>query len=141
MTVRTLTLNLPERLYIHLTDQARVAARSIDDLIVDTLTRSVPPPVEDDLPIALQIELKAMEALSDEALWAIAQSRMNEDKVALYDLLLERRQIGDLTTEGQELLDALRNEADFLMVRKAHAYALLKSRGHHLPLLAKLHHA
>jgi hypothetical protein len=124
-----------------LTDQARVAARSIDDFIVDALNRSVPPPIDDDLPVTLQIEFKAMEALSDEALWAIAQSHMNEDKVALYDLLLERRQTGDLTTEGQELLDDLRSEADFLMVRKAHAYALLKSRGHQLPLLAELHRA
>lgn len=141
MTVRTMTLNLPEQLYVHLVDQARAAARSVDDLIVEALTRATPTPVEDDLPSTLRVELKAMEVLSDEALWVIAQSQMNEDKVALYDLLLERKQTGELTPAGQELLDDLRNQADFLMVRKAHAYALLKSRGHRLPSLNELRQA
>ena len=54
---------------------------------------------------------------------------MNEDKVALYDVLLERNQARALTLEGQEWLDTLHNEADALMLRKAQAYALLKSRG------------
>jgi len=59
-------------------------------------------------------------------------------KIALYDLLLERRQSGALTPEGQAWLHTLRNEADGLMLRKAQAYALLKSRGHRLPSLDQL---
>ena len=134
MSNRTVTLDLPEQLYEHLTAQAQVAARTLSDVVVETLARNTPPPVEADLPIALQRELKAMEVLSDEALWTIAQSMMNLDKVALYDVLLERQQDGDLTPEGHELLERLHNEADSLMLRKAHAYALLKSRGHSLPI-------
>lgn len=95
--------------------------------------------VESDLPVALQIEFKAMEALSDSALWAIAESVMNPDKVVLYDVLLERHQENTLTAEGRELLAQLREESDFLMLRKAHAYALLQSRGHQLPTLQELH--
>jgi hypothetical protein len=48
---------------------------------------------------------------------------------------LDRHQSGTLTPEGQAWLDTLRNEADALMLRKAQAYALLKSRGHKLPTL------
>jgi hypothetical protein len=43
------------------------------------------PPVEEDLPPALGAELESMAALSDDMLWQIAQSSMNQDKIALYD--------------------------------------------------------
>jgi len=138
MSTRTLTLTIPDTLYNHFEVQARAIQRTVDDYVLETLFRQSPPPVEDDLPVKLQVELRAMEGLSDEALWAIAGSRMNEDKVALYDVLLERNQTGDLTVEGEELLASLREEADFLMVRKSQAFVLLQSRGHQLPSLAEL---
>jgi hypothetical protein len=110
----------------------------VNEVVVQTLTRGLPP-VEDDLPPATQVELKAMAQLSDEALWQIAQGSMNHDKVALYDVLLERYQAGTLTPEGRELLTHLREEAEALLLRKAHAYALLQGRGHQLPSLEELH--
>ncbi len=138
MPVHTLTLVLPENLYTHLEAQAQAAARSVDEVIIQTLVRSLAPAVEDDLPPALQAELKGMEHLADETLWQIAQSTLNPDKVALYDVLLERRLAETLTPEGQEWLARLREEAESLMLRKAHAYALLQSRGHRLPSLEEL---
>ena len=139
MTVRTVTLKLPEHLYERLETQARAVTRSVDEIVIQALARSLPPLVEKDLPQALQAELEAMNRLSDEALWQIAESTMNRDKVALYDVLLERHQAGSLTSEGQEWLTRLREEAEVLMLRKAHAYALLQSRGHKLPTLEELH--
>ena len=133
MSTRTLTITIPNTLYNHFEVQAQAIQRTVDDYVLETLFRQSPPSVEDDLPAKLQVELRAMEGLSDEALWAIAGSTMNEDKVALYDVLLERNQNGDLTVEGEELLASLREEADFLMVRKSQAFALLHSRGHKLP--------
>jgi hypothetical protein len=79
-----------------------------------------------------------MEQLSDEALWTMAYSTANDDKIALY-VLIERQNTGTLTAEGRRLLTQLRNEADALMLRKAHAYALLQSRGYTLPSLDDLH--
>jgi len=139
MSVRIVTLKLPEHLYERLETQAQTATSSVDEIVVQALARSLPPLVEKDLPSALQAELEAMEHLSDEALWRIAESMMNRDKVALYDVLLERHQSGNLTSEGQEWLTRLREEAEALMLRKAHAYALLQSRGHQLPTLEELH--
>lgn len=138
MSIYPITLNLPETLYHLFANKAQTETRPIHDLLLETLVTSAPPAVENDLPLALQIELKAMEVLSDSALWAIAESAMNPDKVALYDVLLDRHQEGTLTAEGQALLTQLREEGDSLMVRKAHAYALLKSRGHQLPTLQEL---
>ncbi len=139
MAVHTLTLTLPEQIYQRLKAQAQAAARPVDEVAVEAITRSLPPSIEPDLPLPLQEELKAIERLSDEALWQVARSEMNPDKVALYDVLLERLQLGTLTPEGRELLTHLRQEADALMLRKAQAYALLQSRGHQLPTLEELH--
>jgi hypothetical protein len=139
MSMRTVTLELPEHLYNRLETQAQAATRSVDEIVIQTLTRSLPPLVEKDLPPVLQAELEAMEHLSDEALWQIAQSTMNRDKVALYDVLLERHQTSSLTPEGREWLTHLREQAEALMLRKAHAYALLQSRGHEMPSLQELH--
>ncbi|MBK9231654.1 MAG: hypothetical protein WAW03_15135 [Anaerolineae bacterium] len=139
MTYQTITLTVPENLYKRLETQARAAARSVEEVAARALIRSLPPPVEADLPPALRAELKAMSHLSDETLWQIADSTMNPDKVALHEVLLERNQSGALTPEGRQWLTRLREEADALMLRKAHAYVLLQSRGHKLPSLEELH--
>ena len=95
--------------------------------------------IEDDLPPEMKTELTALEQLSDETLWQIAKSQYNADKLILYDVLLDRNKNVQLTTEGQLLLNQLREESERLMLRKAHAYALLKSRRHRLPTLKELH--
>jgi hypothetical protein len=56
----------------------------------------------------------------------------------LYDVLLERNQDGTLTSEGREMLHGLREEADALTLRKAHAYTVMSSRGHRMPDLMLL---
>jgi hypothetical protein len=134
----TVTVKLPKHLYERLETQSRSVASPVDEIVVQTLARTLPPIVEKDLSPALQMELTALEHLSDDALWQIARSTMNCDKVALYDVLLDRHQAGALTPEGQEWLTHLREEAEALMLRKAHAYALLQSRGHQLPSLQEL---
>ncbi len=135
----TITLTLPEHLYKQLAARAQTAARSVEDVVAQTLAQNLPPPPELDLSPQVQAELKAMEHLSDEALWAIARSAANDDKIALYDLLIERQNAHTLTPEGRRLLAQIRDEADALSLRKAHAYALLHSRGHILPTLDELH--
>lgn len=136
MTTRT--IEVPEELYTQLEQRAHAAAQSVGAVVIRTLASSLPPAPEPDLPQAVQDELAAMEHLSDEALWAIARSTMNSDSLALYDLLRERKEEGSLTPEGQQWLARLTQDADALALRKAHAYTLLKSRGHQLPTLAEL---
>jgi hypothetical protein len=133
----SLTVTLTDHLYRQLQRQAQVVNRPLSE-VAATALESLVVPVEDDLPPGLQAELSAMAYLSDDALWQIASSVMNNDKIALYDVLLERSRSGMLTSEGQAWLDTLRDEADALMLRKAQAYALLKSRGHKLPTLDEL---
>jgi hypothetical protein len=139
MTTHTLTVNLSEEIYRQLQERARSAAQPVDAVVVQALTQSLAPAVEEQLPPALRDELDAMGQLSDEALWAIARSVASPDTLAMYDLLIERKQEGSLTPEGQHWLEQVAQDTDYLMVRKAQAYVLLKQRGHVLPTRDQLH--
>ena len=139
MTVRTITVTLPKKTSIwKLEAQAHTTARSVDDLVAQGLTG---------LSANARAGFAALGASRAAGngtslrrrTWAIARSVANEDKLALYDLLIERQDDGSLTAEGRRVLTQLREDADALMVRKAHAYALLQSRGYTLPKLDELH--
>ncbi|OQY51166.1 MAG: hypothetical protein DRR08_03305 [Candidatus Parabeggiatoa sp. nov. 2] len=138
MTAHTITLALPEPIYQHLQNQAQITTRPLNDVIFQILSQTLPPEVEEDLPFNYRIELESMAHLSDDVLWQIAQSTMNQEKVALYDILLARHKTGQLTQIGQKWLTQLREDAEQLMLRKAHAYAIIKNRGHQLPTLEEL---
>ncbi len=131
-------VSISDDLYRRLEVVAQQSHRSVEEVAQHTLAAHLPLPVESELPEPLRTELQAMEQLSEDALWQIAESVMNPDKVAMFDLLLERHKEETLTPAGRSMLDQLRQEADALMLRKAHAYVLLKSRGHRLPTLAEL---
>jgi hypothetical protein len=79
-----------------------------------------------------------MEQLSDEALRAIALSMAPAERGAQMDDLIALKQSGAITPEQQAQLSGLSAESEALMVRKAHAFALLKSRGHTPPTLDQL---
>ncbi len=134
----TYQVPIPESLYHRLQKQAKTSHLSVEMLVNQAIARHLPPPVEDDLPLPLQAELEAMSQLSDDTLWQIAGSMLNSDKVALYDVMLERLKSNQITDEGRIVLNQLREEAQALTLRKAHAYALLQSRGHQLPPLEEL---
>ena len=139
MVVRTILVQLPEDLYAQLVAHAMRAGQSVDELAAQTLAERIPPASDAELPPALQAEIGAMSHLSADALWAIAGSIVNADKLALYDLLIDRQNTGSLTPDGKQLLSQVREEADALMLRKAQAYALLRQRGYMLPSLDDLH--
>ena len=138
MPTRTITISLPEEIYEQLEAQAQHSARSINDVVLQTLSHAQAPSPEEDLPVALQNELRAMEELSNEALWAIAGSRANPSSITLFDGLVDRQELETLTQEDRIVLTQLRNEMEALMVRKAHAYALLHSRNGNLPIFGYL---
>lgn len=138
MTTRTITLTLPEDLYAQLEAQAQRAARPVDDVVAQTIARGLIVTSDPNLAPAVQAELTAMEQLADATLWDVARSTASSDTIALYDLLTQRQQDSTLTPQGQQWLERVRAEADLLMLRKAHAYALLKQGGHQVPAIEDL---
>jgi hypothetical protein len=90
------------------------------------------PPRWDDAPAEFQADLAALDRLDDEALWRIARSRMTEADMERYQELLDKNANDALMAEERDELVSLRIEADRLMLRKAHAVALLRWRGRQL---------
>ena len=96
------------------------------------------PPGWDDIPAEYQADIAALERLDDRSLWYIARSRQTHTDFDRYQDLLDKNREGTISdVERQELRD-LRSESDLFMLRKAHAAALLKWRGHKIPPAEKL---
>ncbi|MBE9250562.1 hypothetical protein IQ226_15710 [Dolichospermum sp. LEGE 00240] len=91
------------------------------------------PPAVDYAPLELQGELMVMQELTIEELLNIAESQIPESQQELHFQLLEKNQNNLLSESDRLLLKSLRVSADYLMLKKAYAYALLKWKGFSLP--------
>lgn len=131
MSTATLTLALPEALYHRLERTALATKQPLEEVALHAL-RLGSPPAWDDVPPEFQLELAALDKMDDEALWDVAKSRMNAD-FARRDELLARNTEGRLSPIERAELAGFRREEDVFMIRKAHAAALLRWRGHPVP--------
>ena len=138
MMLRTITVTIPEMLFLQLEAAARSSAQSLDAVVARSLERTIPPHLATLLPGPLQAELDAMEQLADETLRAIALSMAPAGRGTQMDDLSMLKQNGSITPAQQAQLDTLLAESEALMVRKAHAFVLLKGRGHAPPPLDQL---
>ena len=91
------------------------------------------PPAVDYAPLELHGEFMVMQELTIEELLNIAQSQVPESQQELHFQLLEKNQNNQLSESDRLLLKSLRVSADYLMLKKAYAYALLKWQGFSLP--------
>ena len=132
MTTRTVKLRLPESLYIRLQQAADATCRPLDDILLHAVQVGSPP-MWDDAPAEFQGDLAALDRLDDETLWCIARSRKSDTEMERYQELLDKNANGTLAAEEREELVKLRIEYDRFMLRKAHAAALLRWRGHQVP--------
>ena len=132
MSTRTVTLRLPESLYIRLQQAADATRRPLDDILLHAVQVGSPPRW-DDAPAEFQADLAALDRLDDESLWRTARSRKTERDMKRYQELLDKNANGTLATEERDELVNLRIEYDRFMLRKAHAAALLRWRGYQVP--------
>jgi len=131
MSTATLTLSLPDVLYQRLERAAVATKQSLEDIALHAL-RVGSPPAWDDVPPEFQVELAALEKMDDEALWKLARGRMSGD-FDRRDELLAANADGRLSPDERAELERHRHEEDLFMLRKAHAAALLRWRGHAMP--------
>ena len=96
------------------------------------------PPAVDYAPLELQAELIAMRKLTIEDLLTIGQSQVTESQQELHLQLLEKNQNNQLSESDRLLLRSLRVSADYLMLKKAYSYALLKWKGYFIPEFQQL---
>ncbi len=136
MTLHSITLQLPERIYLRLQQVAQATQQSLDDVFLRVLQIGSPPSWED-VPAEFQADLAALDRLDDAALWRVARSKQVQD-MNLYQTLLDKNANNSLNESERQTLTNLRREADRFMLRKAQSVALLRWRGHQIPPANKL---
>jgi hypothetical protein len=111
---------------------AEATGRPLEEVILHALTVGSPP-IWEDVPAEFQAALAEMDRMEDEALWGFVQKRKSVKEMTRYDELLEKNQHEGISELERLELANLRKEADHFMLRKAHAAALLRWRGHPVP--------
>ncbi len=137
MSVRTVTLELPEHLYVRLERAAQATRQSLDEILLRVMQVGSPTGW-DDAPAEFQTDLAALDRMDDTALWNIARGHKTEADMTRYQTLLDKNANNTISAEEQVELSQLRTEFDRQMLRKAHAAALLRWRGHQIPPAEKL---
>lgn len=132
MLPEPVTLHLPEALYRRLANTARATQQSLEDVLLHAVNVGSPPAWED-VPPEYQADLAQMDRLSDDDLWQIVRSQLTAAQVARYDELLALNQAEQLTAGDRLELQDLRSAGERLILRKAHAAALMRWRGHTVP--------
>lgn len=132
----SVNLQVPPSVYRLAKKIAEATSRPVEQVLVDVL--SAASPASEDLPPELQAELDMLAQQSDAELWSVARRTVAAGRRRTYDRLLEKNGAGTLTMGEREQLKEVREESERLMLQKAHAYALLRWRGHVLPALTKL---
>lgn len=132
-----ITIELPEPVVRQLMRIAAATHQSIEALVAQSVLSNLPPST-DNAPPELQADLLAMQTLSTEALYTIAQAQSEPAQHSRHTELLQKNEADQLTPEERQELSTLRQSADHLMLRKAYAWSLLRWRGQKIPTLADL---
>ena len=137
MTLRTVTMQLPEKLYVRLQQTAQATRQSFEAILLRALQVGSPPAWET-APADFQADLAALDRLDDASLWRIARTHSASNQMDRYQALLDKNANQNLAADEQAELTQLRTEFDRQMLRKVHAAALLQWRGHQIPPADKL---
>jgi hypothetical protein len=132
MTVQTLHIPLPEAVIQRPQRVAEATHLPLEAVVIQTICGNLPPAL-DDLSPALRDAVADLPTLSDEALWAIAQTSLPSQQWRRHQHLLRKSQAGTLTAAEQHELEVLRTATDRFVTRRSYALALLKWHGHTLP--------
>lgn len=111
MSTRTLSIELPENLYIDLEDVAQAAGLPLEKVIIQSIRTGMPPSLSK-VPAAFHAELLALNKLSDRDLIRVVE--------------------GELAPQAAD--DEQHRKADFNSLRRIYALSLLKWRGHPIPM-------
>jgi len=137
MTIQTVTLHLPEPIYLYLQKMAAVTQRPLEQLAEQSIAGNLPPPIAS-LPVEMQAELLSLQTAPIKKLQQGALAQVPPAQEARHLALLEKNSIGTILLAEQEELATLRLAADQLMIRKAYAWAVLRWRGQPMPELDEL---
>lgn len=137
MVTQKVTVELPEPVFRQLVRIAEATDQPLEVLAAQSIASNLPPSA-DNAPVEMQADLLRMQTKSIEKLLEIAHSQVSFSQQQRHMELLEKNPPDDLTLEQRQELNNLRSSADRLMLKKAYAWAVLRWRGHRVPLLNEL---
>jgi hypothetical protein len=136
MTTHSITIDLPEPVYRQLAQLARETNRSVNDLLLDTLSTMATE--ADDLPPQARLSMVRMTLMSDDDLFRAAKTTLlPEQHQRLEELHLKAQSEGLSAEERQEEQALLALYHDTMLIR-AQAAVLLAQRGYDVSDPAKL---
>ncbi|MFQ5435258.1 MAG: hypothetical protein ACE5FD_10325 [Anaerolineae bacterium] len=125
---------MPKSLFHFLERQAQQTRQPIEKLVAQSVAGNLPPSV-DNAPPEKQADLLALQWLPTDQLQQIANEQVAPTEQARHTHLLAQ---DTLTDDERVELAQLRQQADWLMLRKAYAWAVLRWRGQPIPPLNEL---
>jgi hypothetical protein len=137
MHSQQITIELPEMILRQLTLLAEATHQSVESVVSQSVLSNLPP-ATDTAPPELRSEFLRMQMLGVEELRAIAQAQVEPRQYERHVELLRKNEDDQLIPEERQELTAFREAADQLMLRKAYAWSLLRSRGQRIPSLEEL---
>lgn len=124
---RTVSIQLPQRLYQRVERTAQQTGFGVRELIVSTLETGLPP-LPNHLPPELAADLARWSLLDDEALQAIANAFLSAKQQRRYTTLLRKADAGRLSASEQTEWAVLQEEYLRFSQNKAKAQFLLAQR-------------
>ncbi len=137
MNHQTIVITMPEPLYQRLQKWSTVIQCPLENVVLQTLQTTLPK-LPEDLSNDQRHLWREMERLTDDQLWQTARSTVPLPQQDQYRYLREKHGQEILNTSEQTQMEELYRDTHLLMLRKAHAYVLLKWRGYSLPTLTEL---
>ena len=129
---QTVVLNLPDEIAKRYGRGAAVARRRLDEFVVERLVEAAPLLAEE-TPSPFGEDLVTLEQLDDGELWEVTRLKLVPEKQRVYSRLLRKNSQEAITPQEEARLRALGEEARLIALRKAHAFMLLRWRGHRIP--------
>lgn len=130
MTNLNVTLTIPQYLYDRARRLAEKKSLPVEEMLVEQLEKTlIDLPT---LPPDEQAELDALTHLSDDALWTIAREQMDTERQERMKILMERNNMGTISSDEHTELARLVDQGQRLMLRKGKALALLTEHGYHV---------
>ncbi len=121
-----MTFAVPSTVYEGLERRARRHQRRVEDEAALALAASVA--ADDAFPDDLAVAIATLSTLDDDALQRVSRSQPTVEDGVLLDTLVDKRRHG-LTSAEEQMLAALVDRHDRVMVLRAEAVALLHERG------------
>ncbi len=122
-----ITLNLPDKVFQPVQRTSEAMNQTVEEILLNALQASLPS--LDGLPPDMVANLMALETLDDEVLRQVMAESVSPDAQRQIHALLVKKQENSITREAEAKLAECQHQADLVMLRKAHAAALLRFRG------------